>query len=112
MKTIPSKYIELDKAAEAMSAWWDDTTWLPFVEAENCNITGPGHQDKATFAKLVTEWDQKCGTSELDWLDWSDWTADDVAHLWVVSRDDWETWHVAPQDAPGAVPVTCLLGKR
>lgn len=96
----------LKDAAEAMTTWWDDTTWLPFVEAENCNITGPGHQHKTSFAMAVNMWEWGCGATD------ARWTEHDVAHLWVTSKDDWQTWHVAPCDAVGAVPVTCIWGKR
>lgn len=95
-----------EDAAESMTTWWDETTWLPFVEAESCNITGPGHQSKSAFAWIVTKWDRSCGVTD------AHWNGLDVAHLWVVTDDGWETWHVAPHDAPGAVPVTCIWGQR
>lgn len=95
-----------EDAAESMTTWWDETTWLPFVEAENCNITGPGHQNKTIFAMDVNLWEWTCGTEG------TGWNKHDVAHLWVVTDDGWETWHVAPHDAPGAVPVTCIWGQR
>lgn len=95
-----------DDAAESMTSWWDDTTWLPFVEAENGNITGPGHQDKNVFAATVTVWDRQCGSTD------ATWAAVDVGHLWVTTNDGWETWRVAPRDTENAVPVTCIWGKR
>lgn len=101
---------ELGTATQAMTTWWDETTWLPFVEADNCNITGPGHQDKDVFAQAVTAWERTCDASKLVWPEWSAWKADDIAHLWVVSRDNWETWRVAPSGAPGAVPAICNRG--
>lgn len=96
---------EIDKAAEAMTAWWDDTTWLPFVEAENCNITGPGHQDKFAFSIAVNRWEKSCGGE-------GEWGFDDIDHLWVVPDEDWESWRRVPEGTPSAIPVTCIWGQR
>lgn len=101
-------------------------TW-PFFEDENCNITGYGHQDKATFAAAVNEYDREVGGVAAD-----DAVLDhrDVSHGYCVidaaSGSDPEYWTFTwgypkpgqsrPEpytaDHPGAVPITTIWGVR
>lgn len=90
---------------------WDATHWFPFVEDENANITGPGHQDKAAFAASVNQYDTVTNGEAMPQRE--QWTADDVSHTWVI-RDPENSERLLGADAeqPGALPVTCLWGKR
>lgn len=101
-------------------------TW-PFFEDEDCNITGYGHQDKATFAAAVNEYDREVGG-----VDPSDAVLDhrDVSYGYAVLKtpseveeDYWTfTWGYPVQgqsrpepytaDHPGAVPITTIWGVR
>lgn len=96
-----------------MTTWWTGTTWLPFVESDRGDITGPGHQDKAAFAAQVTAYDEDCGGEPLN--ESFKTTADDVDHRWVtlvVGEDgDWSATTVT-KDTPFATPVTTVWGKR
>ncbi|WP_418061748.1 hypothetical protein [Pimelobacter simplex] len=84
---------------------------FPFTEDENCNITGYGHQDKATFAAEVNRYDQ---AADPDGYSPEDaWAADDIAHQWVVQHPtDDERLVPVSEGTEGAVPVTALWGAR
>lgn len=92
------------------------TVVFPFVEDENCNITGYGHQDKEQFAWYLTAYDVLVGGLDPD----RDgiWTADDVCHSWVVpDPEDDERLVRVPLgvdefDVPDAIPVTTVWGQR
>lgn len=101
----------------------------PFFEDEDGNITGYGHQDRATFAHAVNLYNQQVGGLSPD-----DTTLDhrDVTHRWATLGTGSEcepdaeaftfTWGrpVAGQarpepftaDEPGAFPITCVWGVR
>lgn len=101
----------IDLQAE-LTLRYDDEHTFPFVEDENANITGYGHQDKAAFADQVNRYDEVCGGG----VDPEDrWTAEDITHLWAELREhadgDWRL-HKVPAGTPGAVPVTTLWGQR
>lgn len=81
---------------------------FPFVEDENCNITGLGHQDKDEFAEAINRYDGICGEHDEN----ERYTADDIAHDWAVFGDDGESLHSVPISTPGAVPITSLWGAR
>jgi putative hydrolase of HD superfamily len=98
-------YLTTDMGADAGGLF-------PFVEDENCNITGRGHQDKATFAAEVNRYDAYCNAEPVEAFD--QWTASDVSHAWVrvrVLHDD-ERLHPCEPTDEGAFPVTTLWGAR
>jgi hypothetical protein len=97
-------YKDIDRE---LTMWWDDTTWLPFVESEDCDITGPGHQDKAAFAEAINAWERSCDPmmSEGD-----GWGAGDIEHLWVIR--DLDTLRNVPANTPDSIPVTALWDAR
>lgn len=95
---------------ERLSVWWDEDHWYPFVDDENANITGPGHQDRARFAEMVNDFDRYAGG-----LDEGEaaLTASDVAHLWVqVDPVSDERLLGAHEGEPGAFAVTAIWGVR
>ena len=85
---------------------------FPFIEDENCNITGYGHQDKAKFAALVNAYDVLVGG------DIGEWTADDITHGYAVTSEDGERFWTeldgepVTEKTPGAWPYTALWGTR
>lgn len=89
---------------------------FPFVEDENANITGLGHQDKAAFAAEVNRYEEWCG----GWLDedGNAWTAGDIAHGYAVLDEDGERLHTTlagspvTQETPKAIAITSLWGQR
>ena len=94
-----------------------DGRTYPFVEDENCNITGHGHQDLAEFAAAINRWDDQCGA---DIPEDDRWTADDITHRWARVElggefdgqpHDW-LLHAVPPGTPGAIAVTTLWGQR
>lgn len=98
-------------AANGFTMWYDDTLWLPFMEDENCNITGPGHQDKTAFAALVNHYDSYASGEDLS----DEWGPEDIFHGWAVSyENEYGEYYFYPckKDEPGAVPVTTLWGAR
>lgn len=80
----------------------------PFVEDENANITGLGHQDKETFAAELNRFDREVGGMEL--LEDELWTAEHITHQWALLDD--ERLIRAHADAPNAIAVTTLWGQR
>lgn len=83
----------------------------PFVESDNADITGLGHQDKAEFAAAVNRYDAECNGD--DWVDEADpWTADYVGHAWVLVDRAAETLYWVDEGTPGATAVTTLWGQR
>ena len=87
----------------------DDEYAFPFVEDENGNVTGYGHQDRAAFAAAINEYDAVCG---LDVPEDERWTDEHIGHTWVTFDADRETLHPSQEGAPGAIPVTTLWGQR
>ena len=85
---------------------------FPFVEHDNGDVTGYGHQDPATFAEAVNLYDRCLVEGGFS----SGWQPDDVEHAWAIgdefadSAD--EALLLVPEDVPGAVPVTVLWGRR
>lgn len=86
----------------------EDGEVYPFVEDENANITGLGHQDKAAFAAALNRYDEWCNGA--DWVDESDlWTAEHIAHQWVAEVPDEDSlFVVVPEGTPDAVAITTL----
>jgi len=92
------------------------TVEFPFVEDENCNITGYGHQDKRQFARYLTAYDFLVGGIDPDYV--GHWTEHDVKHQWVVPdpEDDERLvrvpFGVDSVDVPDAIPVTTVWNQR
>ena len=84
---------------------------FPFVEDENCNVTGYGHQDKNAFAEALNRYDEEATGETLAEND--RWTADDITHTWAVEdpTDDERLIPTHPT-TPGAMPLTTLWGAR
>ena len=98
----------LTNAVKALTFWYDNEHWFPFVESETADITGPGHQDKAAFAEMVNAYDQLCvGADDVGWA-----TGDDVQWRWAVLDVEAERFELVAEGTPGAVPVTCMWGVR
>ena len=89
---------------------YDPEHVFPFVEDENGNITGSGHQDLAQFAAAVNEYDTLCNDGPFPPDE--QWDADHIYHLWVTVDADGECVHPCDEDTPGAIPVTALWGQR
>lgn len=96
--------------AELLSTPWSDEVTYPFVEDENANVTGYGHQDKAAFAEALNAYDIACNGEPFSEDDLH--TAGDVAHLWVIDDADHERLTVVQAETPGAEPVTTVWGQR
>lgn len=88
---------------ESLTMWLGEE-WFPFVEDENLNIFGPGHQDKDIFALTVTNWEYELGVTEYAW------SAEDIKHTYVKESDGY--LKEVPQETQGAFPVTCIWGQR
>ena len=98
-------------AADQLTLWYDATHWFPFIEDENGNITGPGHQDPVVSAAAVNAYDAYCKGEQLAPGD--EWTADEIGHRWITGDlDNPEHFHVVPEGTESAVPVTTLWGQR
>lgn len=89
---------------------YDDEHVFPFVDDENGNITGYGHQDRAAFAAAINEYDALCSGFEV--LEGDTWTAADVVHRWVAVDADGERLRPCGPGTPDAIPVTALWGQR
>lgn len=84
---------------------------IPFVEDENANITGYGHQDKALFAEQVRIWEEYCNGGPL--TEGEEWTAEDIGWQWAyVDEKDDEMMHPCAAEHEGAFPVTTIWGQR
>lgn len=108
MRTRP---MTRDEAKIEMTMWATPDMWCPFVEDEDGNITGPGHQDPSAFAAAVTMYDvDVCGNTFADAT-----SSYDVTHMWcVVPVDDDGEWvaGAVSEGTPGAIPVTTVWGVR
>lgn len=93
---------------EDFTMYWDDQHTFPFIEDEDANITGYGHQDKAELAAAINRYDELCNGGPL--RPEERWTADDIGHYWVTQRG--ERLHKCSADTPEAFPVTGLWGQR
>jgi hypothetical protein len=80
----------------------------PFVEDENDNITGLGHQDKTAFADAVNRYDTEANGEPIDWA----WDADHIAHGWATLDADGERLHDCTPDTPGAIAITTMWSWR
>lgn len=89
--------------AEILSTAWNEEITFPFIEDDNGNITGYGHQDEVEFAAAINRYDGLAG-------DGGDeaWTAADVSHDWVVLDETGEVFRSCAPEEPGAHPVTTL----
>ena len=85
---------------------WGNGVSFPFVESDDGDITGYGHQDQDAFAAGINRYDEVCNGEPGDPC----WQASDIHHGWVVVRDYEMTRVTARNDQ--AVPVTCLWGAR
>lgn len=90
-----------------LSTNWDDHLWFPFVEDENGNITGFGHQDKDAFASAVTAFDRAADPVAV-----SRTYVFDVQHQWVTWNADTELFTRCTETTPDALPVTTVWGTR
>lgn len=94
------------EAAKEFTMWSTETMWLPFVEDEDGNITGPGHQNRLTFALQVNEYYYR-----VSFPDYGTITYDDVSHTYgqVYDNESGEFWvkPAEPHD-PGAVAITTV----
>lgn len=97
-----------DPAVELTMCMEDGMEPFPFVEDENANISGYGHQDKAEFAAEVNRYDEYCNGGPF--LDDVRWTADDISHAWATF--DGEKFSPVKAGTPGAIPLTNLWGMR
>lgn len=102
MSLDTTKLIDLP---DDLTFWYDETHWFPFIEDEDCNITGPGHQDKEVFAAAVRSYDRLCGVE-----DGGADTASDVTHQWVIPRG--ERLIPCTEASPESIPVTTIWGAR
>lgn len=85
---------------------------FPFIEDENGNITGLGHQDIDRFAIEVKRFDTDVAGNDPDDLDLEE-IADSVEHTWVrIDPADEERLHPCKRGDDGAFPVTTLWGFR
>lgn len=88
----------------------------PFVEDENANITGLGHQDPAAFAEAVNRYDEAMNGEP--YPEDERWDADYIGHRWAVLDADGERLLTrvdgipVTADTPGAVAITTLWGQR
>jgi hypothetical protein len=84
---------------------------FPFVEGENGDITGLGHQDRTAFAEAVYRFELECGMDDLPEDERFD--AEHIVHAWVtIDPDNDEILHQVAPGAPGAFAVTGLWGQR
>lgn len=81
-----------------------------FVEDENANITGLGHQDLTAFAADVNRYDEAMTGDAVP--EDEQWTAGHIAHRWAVLGDDGERLFPATEQTPGAIAITTLWGQR
>lgn len=92
---------------ETPDGWTSEIGLLafPFVEDEDGNLTGYGHQDKTVFAESVATYDESMGW-EPEGVGTS---ADDVTHQWVRFQDGSdELLQECDQADAGAFPVTAV----
>lgn len=107
---------ETQDIASWFTTQWDAVTSFPFVEDENCNITGYGHRDKAAFAAEVNRYDTHCNGEAFPEVE--RWDESCITHRWAVIDPDGERLWVEVDGKPvtvttaGAVPITCLWGQR
>ena len=103
----------LDPADWSMQ--YDADHWFPFVEDENANITGLGHQDPSEFVAAVNAYDQLC---DPDLTDDDLWDADYISHQWAVLSEDGERLYTrrgylpVTEHTEGAIAITTLWGQR
>ncbi len=87
-------------------------TLFPFVEDENFNITGLGHQDPEAFADAVNRYDTALNAGVPLPPD-SQWGPEHIQHRWAVLEDVGDILiHDVPEGTEGAVPITTLWGER
>lgn len=102
------------EAAKEFTMWFTETMWLPFVEDENCNITGPGHQNKEAFIQMVNDYDREAA-GDLDRAEQEILTSEVVSHAYgmLFENESGDLWckPTASHD-PGAVPITTVWGVR
>jgi hypothetical protein len=106
-----------DQRALDFTTQWDETTSFPFIEDENANITGYGHQDPDAFAAEVNRYDEVCNDGA-PFSEDEQWSGAHVGHRWAVLDQDgerlWTEHEGQPVTAstPGAFPITTLWGQR
>jgi hypothetical protein len=88
---------------------WDESITFPFIEDENANITGYGHQDKDEFADAVNRYDEICMGEPIDDVD--KFSAHDVTHAWARQIDE-ERFQLCSPEHTGSFPITPLWGQR
>lgn len=88
-----------------------DGRMFPFIEDENANLTGYGHQNKTAFAFAVRDYDEACNGGPIP-ADYDLWDADSIGHRWAVLNEDGESFVAVSEGTPGAAPITTLWGAR
>jgi len=96
---------------------YDESLTLPFVEDENCNITGYGHQDKEAFADAINLYDWKANAWYGDVPEDEKILAEDISHGWAVPVydmfGDWTLHRVEfDPERDDIIPITTLWGFR
>jgi len=93
------------------TVWDENTTFLFYEDEDASGCYGFGHQDKASFAASVNEYDQLCGNDvPLD----DQYTAADVIHCWAVLQDPRNpegmrfSWHGVDSMTLGSWPLTWI----
>jgi len=105
------------RALELLAGMYDKAVFFPFVENENGDITGPGHQDRKLFALHIMEYDRLNGGD-----DWEEEVSNDpgfiediVEHSWAVPQwlnADEFTLLLADEQTENAIPITHMWGYR
>lgn len=81
----------------------------PFMEDEDSNLTGYGHQDKQKFSDEVNRFDREAGFEDDCTTDWTD----EIQHAYVEpATEEEEPFTLCTKDHPGAVAITTLWGMR
>lgn len=93
-----------------MTTKLDSIHTFPFIEDEQANITGYGHQDKTVFVQKVNEYDEICADEIIPDID--KFSADQIRHKWVTIDANNERFTECNADTPGSIPVTTLWGWR
>ncbi|MDN5758632.1 MAG: hypothetical protein L0H59_08880 [Tomitella sp.] len=98
----------LRSASATLTCWYEDAVWFPFIEDENANIAGPGHQDKTAFTAVVHSYDKHAsGNPAVERHEESE-----AKHEWAILDAEAEKYRIVDAETPGAVPITTIRGVR
>lgn len=106
----PSAVEEAPDPGEWSMRVTDNGELFPFIEDENGNITGLGHQDLAEFAAAVNRYDDECNGAPF--AEDEQWNDGHVGHRWVTLDPDGERLHPVTAETPGAFAVTAMWNVR